>query len=726
MSHPGPILQIIYCLYILVGISIPLRAQQPTDLQIIRQRIVDKLLEHSVNDESIATILDQLEEEGTWPDIDYVDTTRTGFQHGQHLSRMVALSRAFSQSTSEYYQSPKVRDALFSSLDYWLAHDFICENWWWNQIGTPAQMASVLLLMQDQLSDEQLRGVVNIIDRSHLEASGARPSGDRIKMAGILAKKLLAQGDKVGFDEVIRVIEGEIKFSEGRGMQVDYSFHHRVDRVNNTLSYGLGYAQAFGEWAALVAGTSYEFGEPAIRQLVDYFLDGICKMTVHGRYPDLGAKNRSVSRPGAMRSMGTGLIDHLLMATSYRAEELHEIRDIRLGHREGHRAFHKFFWQTEYASHQRPEYFTSVRMYSTRNQNMESPYNSEGLKNHYLGDGSQFISRTGREYYNIFPVWDWRRIPGTTVVQKPGMPPENLIRQEGKTAFVGGVSDGNIGAVAFDYVKEMDSLQARKSWFFFDELWVCLGAGIHSTSAFPVNTTLNQAFLQDEVVISRKNSVTSLPDQSHIHSDDIRWVWHDSVAYYFPGAGQVHISNQNQSGSWYEISRQNDSPKDVITKPIFKLWLDHGANPISGTYEYAVFPAVTKTDMQNENLTDAFSILANTDRVQAVRHHTSGIVQAVFYEPGSLEIMDELAIEMKNPGIVMVRFSEGRLLSVTVADPGRELTEFRFSLTQPLALKNGENDAELSWNSLEKTSEVAVKLPDGVWAGSSVVVDFEE
>ena len=114
MSHPGPILQIIYCLYILVGISIPLRAQQPTDLQIIRQRIVDKLLEHSVNDESIATILDQLEEEGTWPDIDYVDTTRTGFQHGQHLSRMVALFRAISKSTSEYYQSQKVRVDLFS------------------------------------------------------------------------------------------------------------------------------------------------------------------------------------------------------------------------------------------------------------------------------------------------------------------------------------------------------------------------------------------------------------------------------------------------------------------------------------------------------------------------------------------------------------------------------------------------------------------------------------
>ncbi len=105
---------------------------------------------------------------------------------------------------------------------------------------------------------------------------------------------------------------------------------------------------------------------------------------------------------------------------------------------------------------------------------MEYPYNSEGLKNHYLGDGANFISRTGQEYYDIFPVLDWRRIPGTTVVQKPTLPSEEEIREEGVTDFVGGVSDGLMGASAFDYVKIRDSLQARKSWFFFDNVFVCL------------------------------------------------------------------------------------------------------------------------------------------------------------------------------------------------------------------------------------------------------------
>lgn len=715
--------QILCCLYFLAGITIPLCAQQPTDLQVIRQRIVDDLLEHPVNDKSIATILDQQQEEGNWPDIDYVDTTRTGFQHGQHLSRMVALSQAFSQSTSEYFQSPKVREALFRSLDYWLAHDFICENWWWNQIGTTGRMVNVLLLMREELSEEQMAQAVKIVDRSHLEASGARPSGDRIKMAGILAKKLLVLEDQSAFDAVIRVIETEIKFSEGRGMQVDYSFHHRQDRVNNTLSYGLGYAQAFAEWADLVAGTKYEFGDTAIRQLVDYFLDGICKMAVHGLYPDLGAKNRSVSREGALRQMGTEMIRNLLAATNYRTEELQEILAIREGNRKNERTFNKFFWQTEYMSHQRPAFFGSVRMYSTRNQNMESPYNSEGLKNHYLGDGAQFISRTGQEYYNIFPVWDWRRIPGTTVVQKPGMPPENLIRQEGITEFVGGVSDGRYGAAVFDYVKEMDSLQARKAWFFFDDSWVCLGADIRSGSVFPVNTTVNQSHLSGKVLVSGENSIFPLWPQSRIHSDDIGWIWHDSIGYYFPNGGDVYISNQNQSGSWYEINRQSDSPKEEIIMPVFKLWMDHGKNPVGGSYAYVVIPAVTRSFMENGDYGDGIRILANTAQIQAAQHRLERVVQAVFYEPGTLEISNDLLIEMKDAGLIMIRYRNGHVLSVTVADPSRKLSEIRFSISQMIKLKNHHTAVELYWDPVHRTSDFTVNLPDGARAGSSMVLE---
>ena len=58
---------------------------------------------------------------------------------------------------------------------------------------------------------------------------------------------------------------------------------------------------------------------------------------------------------------------------------------------------------------------------------MEYPYNSEGLLNHHRGDGANHISRTGNEYFNIFPVFDYQKIPGATIMQNESLPaPEQI------------------------------------------------------------------------------------------------------------------------------------------------------------------------------------------------------------------------------------------------------------------------------------------------------------
>src|SRR5690606_36008684 len=134
-------------------------------------------------------------------------------------------------------------------------------------------------------------------------------------------------------DQIIRIIEGEIKFSTGqRGMQHDYSFHHRVDRVNNTTSYGYGkYANAFGEWSYYVAGTRYAFSKEKINHLVDYYLEGVYKQLVYGIYEDVGVKNRSITQKAEFRPRGTLEIERLLQSTDYRKDELEEIIRLRKG-----------------------------------------------------------------------------------------------------------------------------------------------------------------------------------------------------------------------------------------------------------------------------------------------------------------------------------------------------------------------------------------------------------
>ncbi len=691
-----------------------------SDIELLRKKVVGELMTPALNESHVRELMATIRIDGTWPGIDYVDVSRTGFQHVNHLNNLVEMSRAYKKKGTSLKGDQKLKKVIYSALDYWLANDFICDNWWNNQIGTPNALVSLLLIMDTDLTKEQIAKTLPMVGRAHLNATGARPSGDRIKIAGILAKTLLFNRDEPRFNEVIRVIEGEIKFATGRGMQYDYSFHHREDRVNNTLSYGTGYADAFAEWAAFVSGTKYQFSEKPLHQLIDYYLDGICKMMVYGKYPDTGAMNRDITREGAQRAFGTKTPEKLLETSNYRKNELEEIVKIRRGEAVPTLSHSTFYWQTEHFTFQRPDFFTSVRMYSTRNDNMEVPYNGEGLMNHHRGDGTNYISRTGAEYTNMAPVYDWQKIPGTTVVQKPELPSENEIQKTGLTDFVGAVTDGKYGAVTFDFKSPHDPLTAKKAWFFFDHEYVCLGAGITSAAKLTVATTLNQCLLLGDVVVMNGTQKSTI-EKGNRRLDKVKWIFHDGIGYIFPEAQKVNLSNQAQTGSWFKINRQSDSPKDEISKDVFKLWIDHGQQPQNASYQYIVVPSTTENEMESQS-GRRVEILANSVEIQAVRHSGLNICQMIFYTSGEIQVNKNLKIGIDSPGVVMVKTEGSVVKQISVADPSRKLSKIHLTVTGKIE-KNGGHFSSF-WNKEKGISEIAIDLPQTVYAGKSVTIEL--
>jgi chondroitin AC lyase len=692
------------------------------DFERIKERVVAGLIAEAPHDEQVQDLLGTFKPDSTWPGIDYQDVSREAFEHRFHLNHMVTLALAYRNSNSDFYKSQQVKTILVQALAFWVQNDFFCDNWWHNQIGTPRNLVTLMLLLGYELPREIVDKAQPIIGRAHLDASGARPSGDRIKIAAILAKNLLFTGDREQFARVMEVIEDEIKFSTGhRGMQHDYSFHHRTDRVNNTLSYGLGYARAFAEWAAWVRGTDYAFSDAKTNQLIDYYLDGICKQMVYGRSNDPATKNRDISRERSSKLYGSEIIEQLLMASDYRKDELQNIVAIRKGDASPSMSFAKFFWQTEYYVHQRPDWFASVRMHSVRNRNMEQPYNSEGLKNHHRGDGTNYLSITGDEYFNIAPVYDWQKIPGATIMQKSDMPPPSEIQKEGLTEFVGAVTDGLYGAVAYDFASPHDPLRAKKAWFFFDDESVCLGAGINARANMPVATTLNQCYLRAAPFAKSSNFYGEIPQGEHLLRD-IRWICHDSVGYIFPEPTNVYLLNDIASGTWYDINRQTDSPKERVRKNVFKLWLDHGTRPEQAGYQYIVMPSTTGAELEAAMSSKDIDILSNSEDLQAVRHNPLGICQIVFYQFGEIEIAQDLKIGMDHPGLVMITLEGGEIAKLSVADPSRKLGKIHLWTTQKIESR-GEGYKAV-WDEPGGQSDIAIQLPHDVYAGKSMTLEF--
>ncbi len=697
----------------LVCLSIPATLLAKPDIDIVKERVVAEILEMAVDDAEISELIRSIKDDGSWSGINYTDLSLTGFEHRLHLRNLEHLSLAYNKRSSSFYNNPTVLELVNRSLSFWCDRDFIAGNWYHNQVSTPKSLVNVLLLMDSHIVPELKARALRIIGRAHLNAPGARPGADRIRIGGIAAKRELVVGDELAFGGILKVINQEVKFDTGdRGMQHDYSFHHRFDRVNTTYSYGTSYAEVFAEWAAYVAGTKYALTRDKVEQLIDYYLDGICKQAVYGIYLETGSLNRSISRKGTFEPISIRAPEQLLMASGYRKDELEKIIALRQGRITPTDSFARFFWQSEHFVYQRPGFFTSVRMFSIRNQNMEQPHNSEGILNHHRGDGTNHLSVRGNEYLNIWPVYDWQKIPGTTILQKPELPPADKIQMTGVTGFVGAVTDGTYGAVAFDFISPHDFTRARKGWFFFDDEYVCLGAGIESPSRkLPVVTTVNQALLNGEVMVSNTAGVDTLNRGVH-QIDDAKWVFHDGTGYIFPRSTAIHVSNRQQTGRWTDISKQSNSPKELVEEDVFALWIDHGVRPQGNIgesdyasaipedvkYQYIVVP-VTRPDRMNDDR--GITILENSRRIQAVYNQRSGIVQAVFYHAGRIDISPGVQLSLDSPGAVMLKMAKGKVTEITAADPSRNLDRMHLRVSG--------------------MEDLTIEMPGGVYAGQSVI-----
>lgn len=693
------------------------------DLATIRVRFVEDLLQRPFPARfDPGKLIATLRPDGSWPGIDYEDLSRTGFRHADHLDNLRFLSQALRREDSGLFRSPQLRSTILAALDFWFRHDFMAENWWWNEIGTPDRLANTMLLIDEALSSDQRKQGSKIMARASLDGVGARPGGDLIKIAGVIGKRAILERDPQAFQEAVRVMAAEVRVTTGRGIQADLSLQHRTDRVTSTLTYGYGFAASFADYAIKLQGTRFSFPTPAMELLIDFYLDGIHQSMAHGLYAEPSQLNRGISRGSPMQPRSSNLPQKLAQASTYRQAELRELIQVRNRQQTPSFTFNKFFWNSEYLSHQRSAYFASVRMYSTRNHSLEAPYNQEGLRNHFLADGSSFIIRTGQEYADVFSVYDWRKIPGTTVVQKPAFPSPTAIPQRGRTDFVGGVSDGMYGAAVFDFQSPIDSLHAKKAWFFFDREFVGLGSGIRSDDPYPVATTLNQSLLVGDVAVQDgPNSL--VPHRGEHLFTDVKRVWHDGTAYLFPTSTTVRLKNDVASGNRRNISHQPWATDEEIERDVFTLWIDYGTRPRDAAYGYIVVPDIAAHEITDYEAQGDISIVANSSTVQAVTHRSLGLSQIVFHRPGDILLPGGIRLSADQPCLVMLQASGGEIKTITAADPARKHASLQ--LRTNASLGNGSGDHwQTRWNSGQNQTVISIDLPSRNSAGQSRIITF--
>jgi chondroitin AC lyase len=297
----------------------------------------------------------------------------------------------------------------------------------------------------------------------------------------------------------------------------------------------------------------------------------------------------------------------------------------------------------------------------------------------------------GNEYRNIFPAWDWNKIPGTTVELVPGLTKDDPkgVGITNKSDFVGGVSDGTNGLCAMELIR--GKLAAKKSWFFFDHIYLCLGAGINSESDRDVVTCINQCHLVGDVVDDHDSAPRS---QGQHDLKGVRWLTHNHVGYVFPEAEKVELSNANQSGRWSDFGTGSDA---LVTLPVFNLWIDHGSGCKDAKYEYFVLPTATAATTGSWAAAPDVQILANTPATQAAFDQKSKTAQITFWFASQLKTpLGDISVDQ--PCLLMVH-DDGQGIAVTAANPKNQAMELNVNVGD---------------------KSIKISLPDGLQAGSSV------
>ncbi len=617
--------------------------------------------------------------EGAWPDVDYRSPQRANWPTTLHVNRILQMTQAWARPETPAETKATLAAAIHRALGYWAAHDFQCPNWWSNNIGVPQTLGTAALLLGDELHpDEYAYLTQTVLPRTKIGMTGQ----NRVWLAGNTLMAGLLRKDDATVANAAATIFSEVVVTDGEGIQPDDSFHQHGAQLQFG-NYGLSFAGDIVKWAAILRGSPWALPPARLTIFRGYLLDGLRWTLWHGKM-DISSCGRQLS-PASPAAKGASVLRVMTAMTRVDPDHAADYAAVVRGNTPGGEnplVGCRVFPRSDYLLYRRPTFCASLKMCSKRTIGGES-LNSENLAGYYLADGALYLYRTGDEYTDIFPAWNWRRIPGVTTPQHPGALPHFATIKETAT-FVGGVTDGTAACAIFDYAR--DGVTAKKAYFCAGDMLVCLGAGIRADAvADPIATTVNQCLLHGPVHLSGDVETRDMKEDARTGTD-IHWIEHDGTRYTFPQGGTVTVQRGEQSGSWRTVLNVSGVPKAAQTRQVFTLYLDHGTHPADATYAYVISPA---------GAAPAVTLLANTTALQAVQ--LNGLLLTVFHAPGTVTAAGH-TLAADHPCLLLLDLAAPH---VTVADPTQQLPALTLTLDG---------------------KAVDITLPRGAHAGQSLLV----
>ncbi len=544
----------------------------------------------------LATLVPAGEGMRAWADIDYAQQTRSTWPAQKHYGRLQKLLQECGKERLD--GDAAYRTALLEALNYWIAKDYTNPNWWHNEIGVPRSLADIALLMYEYLSEAQLAGVCRIVSRgsmSHHEAiEGSWTGANLIWGAANTIKYALLTEDEPLLRRAVDRAARELQ-PAAEGIQSDGSFFQHGPRLYSG-GYGRSFAYDMAQLAYALQGTSYQFAQERLDCLMTHILDGLRHMTQKDAL-DWACLGREITRPDAVN---VGLVRDAAGLLAETAETPRKDKlNAYIAEMDGENTFTatKYFPDAALLCHHFDGLYVGAKFLGGKLWCAEI-CNGEGELCRNMGYGTHTtVMRTGEEYINTAPVWDYARIPGTTARVETD---EQLLARRDwwsvplQNDCFGGWQREQCACI---WEKaEHDGIAAMVTDFAFPEGFVSLGCGITGEEE-PLVTTVEQCKKLGDVVVE-ENAVI-----------------HNGIKYVGLNGAKLCAEVKTVTGAW---NRNNFAESAApVTEEMLHITIAHEAGK-TGSYAYLICAA---------DKSPAVEVLRNDEEAQSIRLAGGAILQ---------------------------------------------------------------------------------------------------
>ena len=505
-----------------------------------------------------------LRTDGTWADIDYTDRNgaRWSLCYG-HLGRIVQIARAW-----RVKEDAGLEASFHRALGWWLRENPTVGNWWWNDIGVPEKAGVAAVCCKPVLTAAERQGVDALLSRRPISMTGQ----NRIWLARVALMRALVNGDADLAEQASSAISDEIAFKGVEGIQRDWSFHQHGNQPQFG-NYGLSYIRDMTRLASVFAGTRFAFPSEKIGMLNGLFEKGYAWTLWKGRL-DVSCIPRQWW-PDVLTTKGAAVLSAAAMLGRCGGESARIAADFAAGR--GPVGF-KAFPSSAMSFYRRPGWMASHKGGTKTIRGVETWIIGDNLKGQHQQDGSLCTTVTGREYENVAPLWNWRKLPGiTSCIDLPPSDWNDRLDWTGPNQLEDyrGEATADGGVVTFGV--EREGIRYRQRITFAPDGILAETTDISCTNDSRVATCVEAAnAAPDAGVVSQTDTETRLRNGAI-----------EYVVYAPKEAVEVFIGER--TGDYHDFMA-GLAPKTLHTGRIFEVTVNHGRMPKGASCRYRILP----------------------------------------------------------------------------------------------------------------------------------------